>query len=286
MKYRILGIDLDGTLLDGNGRLSAANLAALRRAQDAGVRVVPCTGRAWRESFRALAEAAHLETGVFVTGAMVTDMPTGKALDRATIEPTLAMRIVRLLIDAPEAVLVFRDADETGHDYLVTGSGKLTGNTSWWFEHTGATVHFQTRIDEADLHHTLRVGMVADDERMRDVMPRLHDTFGDRIAVHAFEAMTLPATGIDMHVLEIFGQGVDKWRGLKWIAQQHGIDAGDIAVIGDEVNDLPMFAASSCGIAMGNAIEPVRHAARYITLTNEENGVAHAIDMLLTGKWG
>src|SRR5690606_34357223 len=175
------GVDLDGTLLDTRGRLSAGNLAALRRAQDAGMLVVPCTGRAWRESHRALAEAAHLGLGVFVTGAAISEMPTGRSLDVSGIEPELAMQIVELLHDFPEAVLVFRDAQHAGHDYLVTGRGKLTGNTQWWFDYTRSTVHYQQALCADDLKHTLRVGMIAGGERMAYVIPQLQATFGERI---------------------------------------------------------------------------------------------------------
>ena len=59
------------------------------------------------------------------------------------------------------AVLVFRDRGRAGHDYLVTGQGELSRNTQWWFEVTGATVHFDRQLSEANLHHALRVGIVA-----------------------------------------------------------------------------------------------------------------------------
>jgi HAD superfamily hydrolase (TIGR01484 family) len=285
MKYRMLGVDLDGTLLDSYGKVSAQNLHALRRAQDAGLLVVPCTGRAWRESHRALAEAAHLELGVFVTGAAISEMPTGHPLDTATMDTSLAWRIVQVLQELPEAVLIFRDAHRAGHDYLVTGRGKLSANTRWWFDHTRSMVHHQPTICEDDLLHTLRVGMVAGNDRMARVLPQLRELCGDQIVSHAFAGINLPDQDEQLYVLEVFARGVDKWRGLQWIARQHNIADDEIAVIGDGVNDLSMFATSSCAIAMGNAIEPVRHAARYITLTNDEHGVAHAIDMLLTEKW-
>ena len=71
------------------------------------------------------------------------------------------MELTNFLFDMPEAVLVFRDANLVGHDYLVTGKGSLTANTEWWFQATGANVHFQRDLTLDDLHHTLRVGIVA-----------------------------------------------------------------------------------------------------------------------------
>jgi hypothetical protein len=87
-------------------------------------------------------------------------------------------------------------------------------------------------------------------------------------------------------VPESFAAGVYKWRGLEWVADKHGIGPRQIAVIGDEINDLPMLEAAGLGIAMGNAIDSVKQAADHVTLDNEHNGVAHAIDRLLAGEWG
>ena len=89
-----------------------------------------------------------------------------------------------------------------------------------------------------------------------------------------------------MHVLEIFGWGVDKWRGLRWLADQRGLDASQVAVIGDEVNDVAMLESAGCGIAMGNAIDAVKAVADRVTLDHHENGVGHAIQKLLSGEWG
>lgn len=286
MNYHLIGIDLDGTLLNRAGRPSAENLAAIGAAHDAGALVVPCTGRAWIESKRALAGLASLEIGVFVGGAAVTSIQTGAALDISTIEPHLAMELVRYLWDLPEAVLAFRDFNLTGHDYLVTGAGSLSANTEWWFQATKARVQFQREITPEDLHHTLRVGIVATEPRMNEVTARLRRDFAGRIVMQSFQAVQMPDPAQSVHVLEVFGWGVDKWRGLRWIADQRGIEPSRVAVIGDEVNDIAMMQGAGCGIAMGNAIDAVKAIARHTTLDCDHNGVAHAITRLMSGEWG
>jgi hydroxymethylpyrimidine pyrophosphatase-like HAD family hydrolase len=291
MKYRMIGIDLDGTLLDRRGRISPANLAAIDRARHQGVLVVPCTGRAWRESrgaIQQLMDGAGMPgaaVGVFVGGAAVSELATGRSLDIAVLEPNLALEAVQLLFDGPEAVLVFRDANLVGHDYLVTGRGTLSANTQWWFEATGATAHFQKEVGAADLHHTLRVGIVAPLSRMRPVAARLRQALAERVVMQHFEAVQMPNPEDTMSVLEVFAAGVDKWRGLSWVAQQHGIVAEEVVVMGDEVNDLAMIRSAGCGIAMANAIEPVKSAARHVTRACEDNGVAYAVEQVLAGVW-
>ena len=149
MKYRMIAIDLDGTLLDGGGRASASNLAAVARARAAGVEVVPCTGRGWRESGATLHQLLPCfpagkpgPAGVFACGAAVHDLATGGALHTMGMDAELALTIVAILADLPDSVLVFRDVEHAGHHYLVTGRGTLSPNTQWWFEATQVTVHY------------------------------------------------------------------------------------------------------------------------------------------------
>lgn len=285
MRYRLIGIDLDGTLLNEDGEISEPNRQAIAAAQDAGAFVVPCTGRAWHESHFVLKDVQGLSVGVFITGAVIASVATGESIDLALIEPHLALDVVELLKDEPEAVLVFRESARAGHHYLVTGNGELTRNTRWWFELTGAEVHFQNPVTLDDLHHTLRVGTVAPQSRVAEQQRMIQRVLGDRVQVHSFAALKHPGDEEPTAVLEVFAAGAHKWRGLSWIAQQHGIEPGEVACIGDEVNDVAMLTHAGLGIAMGNAADAARQAADRVTATNREHGVAQAIEKMLAGAW-
>ena len=286
MRYRLIAIDLDGTLLDGSGSISHRNRQAIAAAEAEGSLVVPCTGRAWREAKTELAVLPNLTVGVFVTGAAVVDLPEGRSVDLAMIEPNLAAQIVEHLYDLPDAVLVFREAALAGHDYLVTGRGQLTPNTQWWFERCGSTVSHLEHPTADDLHHTLRIGVVAGQPRITAVVESLERRFAGRVFSHCFQAIQLAQTGEYMYVLEIFGAGVDKWRGLELIAQERGIEPAQIAAIGDQVNDLTMIRSAGCGIAMGDGVEVVKEAADHVTLDCDADGVAVAVERLLAGTIG
>lgn len=283
--YRLLAIDLDGTLLDPKGNISDANRIAVAQAQAAGIEVVPCTGRGWREARKAIAQLPDLTLGVFITGAVVADVTSGQSVDLAVIEPHLAFDLVQALADEPEAVLVYREANYAGHEYLVTGGGELGANTTWWFKITNARVHHQRDVTAEDLHHTLRVGMVARTPRLPALVRRIEERFGGDVLMHHFEALHFEDEDQSLHVLEIFATGVDKWRGLSWIAQQRAIEPTQIAAIGDQINDLSMLSGAGCGIAMANAIPAAKASANYITTSNTDHGVAAAIQRLLDGQW-
>ena len=284
MRYRLIGVDLDGTLVHGS-RISARNQQAIRAAQASDVLVVPCTGRGWQESQEVLRDYPDPSVGVFVSGAMVMDVDAGEALNLAVLEPAMAMRLVEHFFDEPEAVLVYRDRGAVGHDYLVTGAGSLSANTQWWFERTGVDVHFQETVTVDQMRHALRVGVVATEPRMEPLKRGVREAFGDAVIVQSFAAVPSPDPEQSVHVLEVFAAGVDKWRGMAWVAENHGIGLDEVAVIGDEINDVSMVGSAGCGIAMGNAINEVKEVARHITESCENDGVAAAIDALLSRRW-
>ncbi|MFG0247391.1 MAG: HAD-IIB family hydrolase [Phycisphaeraceae bacterium JB051] len=286
MKYRMIGLDLDGTLLNTEGQISPENVAAIQRAQDAGVLVVPCTGRSWKESTRQLVNFPNPDLGIFTTGAMIADVRTGHAVDLAVIEPHVSMQIIEKLRDLPEAVLILTDRHITGYDYLVTGNGTLTHNTQWWFGQTQIVTHFKTDITLDDLHHALRVGMVANGPRAMAASKEIEKRLGSQVNMHCFEAVHQPDPNECVFILEVFGASVDKWRGLCWLAGIHGINPDEIVMMGDEINDVAAITQAGCGIAMGNAIDAVKAAANHHTLSYDEHGVAYAIDQLLAGQWG
>ena len=285
MQYRMIGIDLDGTLLDAHGNVSSANREAIERAIDAGVIVVPCTGRGWSESRMVLEQLPALQYGVFVSGATITDAATGRSLDMANMEPNLVHDLVQHAFDLPEAVLVYRDANQCGYDYLVTGRGELSTNTLEWWEKTGVKVHYQQEVTVQDLHHTLRVGVVGTRDRIMQIGPMMQECGGDRVKLTLINAVPMPNPGKSIFILELFAPEVDKWRSLLWIAAEHGVDRERIAAIGDQVNDVAMLKNAGCAVAMGNAIDAVKQEADHVTLHHDQDGVAHALSRMLDGAW-
>lgn len=285
MHYRLLAIDLDGTLLCPEGKVSTENLNAIADAQAAGLTVVPCTGRGWREAKHILEQVPGLDLGVFVTGAAIADAYQGITRHHTAMNPDTAAELIDCLKDEPLAVLAYREPNRVGYEYLVTGNGQVTTNSQWWFDFTGSIVHEQRSVTAHDLEHTLRVGMVAPGSRVPDILAMVADRFAGRVESHAFSAVQAPDPDESVCILEIFAPGVDKWHGLSWVADRMGIGPDKVAVIGDEINDIAMLRAAGCSIAMENAIDAAKQHAGYITKPNHDHGVAHAIRQILEGVW-
>jgi len=285
MNYRLLAIDLDGTLLCPEGKVSEENLDAIANAQAAGLTVTPCTGRGWREAKHVLDQVPDLGLGVFVTGAAVVEVESGKTRRHTEFDPAVADELVELLRHEPYAVLAYREPNRVGHEYLVTGTGEVTENSKWWFGFTGSVLHENREVTQDDLDHTLRIGMVVPGSQAQRLLDAVNEQFAGRVEAHAFAAVQSPDPDEAVHIIEVFPPGVDKWHGLSWIADQMGIGPDRVAVIGDEINDLAMLRAAGCGIAMENAVDAAKEHAAYVTKPNHDHGVAHAIDQILQGAW-
>ena len=285
MRYRLIAIDLDGTLLCPEGEVSEENRAALHAAHESGALILPCTGRGWRESRRPIASVPDSKVGVFNTGAMVCALEDGATHDRAAFEPGTARRIIDALTDTGEPVLIYTDPDATGYEYIVTGRDEPSANTRWWFERNRLRWAVRLELDDTVLRHVVRAGVLTSPGEAVRSVEAIRASLPGRVEAHAFEAVQDASEDEPIHIIECFAAGVTKWRGIEWVAGQHGITADEVAVIGDQINDVPMFERAGCAVAMGNAIPAIKDAAHYHTLRNDEHGVAHAIHKMLDSEW-
>src|SRR5918993_5276283 len=119
-QYRMIAIDLDGTLLSPRGEVTPRVKAAVHRALDAGLLVCFATGRNWTESRTVLDAVEHYDSAVFVGGAMVVDTKNEVVLHRMMMQPDLARELCTHLEAAGHAVLALQDTTTAGFDYLVT----------------------------------------------------------------------------------------------------------------------------------------------------------------------
>ncbi|MEE9403681.1 MAG: HAD hydrolase family protein [Algisphaera sp.] len=287
IQYDLIALDLDGTLVAPGERISEASHDAISAAQAAGVRVVPCTGRAWKEAAAVLKGVSGLDVGVFSSGSVVADFRTGKVLDTASFALDLVHDVVELLSQWPCPVLVFQNAQQTGRDFLIAGRGVLPDSTYAWFERNDLAVDTIPSPSIDDLAHTLRVGIVAPSKIIDTAERAVNEQFEGRVNAHSLTgiAATVGANGEQLYLLEIFNAGVNKWRGLYWLAQHLDIAPHRVAAMGDEVNDLAMLKGAALGVAMGGASEAVMAAANRTTHPCAQDGVAHAIEQILNGTW-
>lgn len=294
-RYDMLALDLDGTVLDPASRVRPPVAEAIARAREAGMLVVVCTGRGLPEARDALDAIAQADPVIVAGGSIIAEPRSGRTLHRFPMHPTLTSRLTDRLLSRGHPVLVLKDPDAAGYDYLVvTGRRRLSLDpvTQWWFEEMAVSIRLATSV-ENDPHpeHTVRVGVCAHPGELGELERIIRGEFEDTVTVHNFPAVVAPddathwAGGAAAHILECFDARADKWNAVRHLAAERGIPTARIAAVGDQINDVTMIRGCGLGIAMGNAIGAVREVAGRVTRSNVENGVAHAIEMILAGEW-
>jgi len=284
----MIAIDLDGTLLSPEGKVTERAKAAVHQCLSAGLLVCFATGRNWTESKTVLDAVAHYSTAVFVGGAHVVDTKQEVTLHRTMMEPTLAADVCRELESSGHAVLALQDTGSAGVDYLITADVGLNPATAHWMRVTSAKVHRIPSLADYAHEHTIRVGIVAEPDEVARVEKELAEKFGERIMMMSIR---VPQAGVT--VLEVFDPAVNKWEGIMHVARRHGIEPEQIIAIGDDVNDVPMLKQAGLGVAMGNARDEIKAVAKRVIGHNKDEGLAefleelvaqHAVEPMTDGK--
>lgn len=286
-RYDLLILDLDGTLLDSKGRVSTRNRDAIIRARDTGLEIIIATGRALIESADPLRAIEHEHLVVAAGGSLLCDASSGRTLKRRIMPHDLVCDVTESLLGHEHKVLILKDADAAGYDYLAVGPSELDPASEWWFEVMESTVRFVHDLeDDPHPQDTLRIGIVASGSELTRIASTLETDVGDRAFLQHWPAVTSShAIGSSTHLLEVFNPNVNKWTMIAEYCRMNAIEPQRVASIGDGLNDVDMVRESGLGIAMGNASSEVRIVADRTTGDHDEDGVAMAIEKILEGVW-
>ncbi len=273
-QYRMIAIDLDGTLLCPEGKVQPRVRQAVHRVLEAGYVVCFATGRNYMESRDVIEAVGHFDHAVFVGGAVVIDTTNGVTLHQQKMEPQLAREISRELEALGHAVLSLQDAQSAGADYFVTDGIPLDEATHRWMKAFNIRLTPLPSLADHDHAHTIRIGIVAPAGQTAEARRRIEERFAEKVTVHALRVLG------DVEVLECFDPSVNKWEGIKQVAAHHGIDLSEVVAIGDDFNDLAMIRQAGLGVAMGNARPEIKSVAKRVIGANGEDGLAIFLEEL------
>lgn len=264
---RLIAMDMDGTLLNERQEISPANLQALREAVDKGIDIAICSGRLSGDSALFALDAGLSSCRILsLNGAYCLDAPLGEAYVTHTM-PAEAF-------DACAGIL-----DEYDVSYACFWQNKIAVLDSSQSEQVRNWATQRGREGSPEYFY----GKEARDKAAQEGICKIvyiEQTDAGRIA--EIRARLTRIAGIDITSswpdnLEIMPEGINKGLAVRELAQRLGLTAAQVMTIGDYDNDLSMIAYAGCGVAMANATENVKRAAKYITLSNAEDGVAEAI---------
>ena len=272
---RIIALDLDGTLLDSQKRLSAVNREALEYAAAKGVHIVPTTGRFFGMMPEAVRDLPFVRYAITINGAQVYDRETDTAIVREEIPVGRAVEIMELL-----------DGFDVIYDCYRNNWGWMSASLQNKAEAYATDEHYLKMVREfrnpvQDLkRHLLDTEPEGGVQKVMLFSRNDEPEAKELRAIEKAMAERFPEikiTSSTWNDLEFNNPSAHKGSSLARFAEHLGFGLENCMSFGDGRNDLTMIEAAGIGVAMENAVEEVKAAADHITKSNDENGVAEAI---------
>lgn len=267
MTIELIAIDLDGTLLTPEKKISAKVKKTIEIAKTKGIKIVLCTGRPLPGVFPIL-EALNLqEEGDYVityNGALVQQSQNGKAISHHTLNFESFLEIEEM----SRQIGIHCHAIDEKHIYTANKDiSPFSVRESFL---VNMPIRYRT-IEEMDPTLVISKMMMIDEPDLLDAaIVKLPKSFHDKYTILKSEPF----------YLEVLNKAASKGQALKDLAQILDIPKENIMAIGDNENDIDMIEYAGMGVAMGNAIASVKEICDYVTDTNEYDGVATAIETI------
>ncbi len=267
MSYKIIFLDIDGTLTNAEKKVTPATKEALFEAQRRGVLAAIASGRPDHG-----VEALAHEIGLDEFGGFTLSYNGGRVRNFRTKELLIERSLPRDVFAAASVL-----AHEVNADILTyEGDTIITENPD--NEYT----QIESRINGLPINTVANIGeyvtfdvpkclIAGDGERMAKLEPMLRNSLEGRADVFRSEPF----------FIEIMPYKTDKAASITELTKLLGIERNEVIACGDGFNDVSMIRAAGLGVAMENACEDAKKAADFITLSNENDGIAHVVNKFI-----
>ena len=275
--YKMICIDIDGTLIKPDQTLSSETIKAIRRARDKGVMIVLSTGRMYR-SARLYADELELDFPIIsANGSYVKD----KATDEVIYEKNLSkddLNFIMGVLDKYGVKINFYNND-----------------TMYISEHRDYVTRYEALSKILPPEKRIEIRYITKDYPMNDFIEEFggyiqkgivfpHQGIIASIRNEVAENKLLKVVSSDIDNIEFTSHLADKGLGVLALAKARNIKPSEIICVGDSENDLSMLKVAGLPVAMGNAIPLLKEVAEYVTDTNVNDGVAKMINKFIFGE--
>ena len=269
MGYKMIVLDLDDTLLKNDRTISARTKKTLLEAQAAGVKVVLSSGRP-DFAVKPIAKELELEKhGGFIVsfnGAKITDCVNGNELFSAG----MSAEAVYKLFEMSKAEGAFIHT-YIGDDIIASEMNEYTDIEK---QITGMNIIVPSDFKAYIKNDVVKVIVLQSPEKIKAIEEKWKPIIKNKLYM----------TTSKPFFLEFMNPSVDKGKSVLRLAQMLQISAAEIIAFGDSCNDISMLEAAGTGVAMENAVERVKSIADYVTASNENDGVALAVERFVLNK--
>lgn len=267
MLIRLIVTDLDDTLLHDDHTISQRSLDTIRRAMDRGIAVAIATGRMVPSALPYARQLGLKGLLLCCQGAQVVDIETGEEIRLTTVPLALAQDVLRF---ARERGIYIQYYSTTTYYF------EKTGEESEYYRHAAGIAGVETGCDLVETmdFEPIKLLMIAEPSRIRAAYEAAKARFGDTLEIAISKS----------NYLEFTHPQANKGAAMVSLAQRMDIPLEQVMAVGDALNDLSMIRQAGLGVAVANATEFVRGQAKVVTSSNQEDGVALAIETYALGE--
>ena len=279
MAIRLLAVDLDGTLLDSRWQLSDVNARALRKAHALGVHIAFVTGR--RYTFTRPHTAAFDFRHYLITSAGAsTRTGTGERLFRHPLRSAAAQEFLTFARAIASSTFLVSDVDGAGE--ILCHQPRLSNpHVARYLEANRAFITEVENLGDGVGENLLQIALLGGIDEMKQAVG-LIESFPQR---SEFNLLRTEYPARDFALLDVLDAGINKGLALAELAQYLDVDRSEIMAIGDNHNDLDMLTFAGLPVIMANAQDDLRTYGWPMTGSNDDHGVAQAIDrFILSGR--
>jgi Cof subfamily protein (haloacid dehalogenase superfamily) len=274
-KIKAVSIDLDGTVLRPEGRLSGYTIDVIKKCARRGISIIVNTGRSVgsAEPYRSVLGAEGLM--VYFNGAEVVSMPEKKIIKASLLGNALALECNAIARRHHIHFHVFfSDSDDAGLESLIAEN--TSEAATFYKNRTGIDFQFDDlcgALSGDEGSHCVKGIFIAPSAELDALRPELNKTFAGKVSI----VKSAP------ELLEILHPAASKGNGLRFVMDSLNLKTEEVIAFGDEENDLSMFGIAGFACAPANARESVKAAADIVIGANSEDGVAAFLEKEILG---
>jgi hypothetical protein len=275
-RYRLLAIDVDGTLVNSNDALTPTTQAALRRVIAAGVHVVLATGRRYSHTLHLVEPLGISAALITASGALVKDPADHRTLFKTEFSVRLLGDMLAILDRAGYDPLLNADTFADGFDFFQPAEPRKNPYLAEYLALNPGCGRVWPDFFSAPPPGVFAGFTMGTREEMLLVERQLQASLPGQITTHVLRSPRYRG-----FMCELAPAGITKWSAIRRLASQWNITDCEICAVGDDVNDIPMIRAAGLGVAMGNAVPEVKAAADRIAPTHDHDGLAEVVTWIL-----
>jgi HAD superfamily hydrolase (TIGR01484 family) len=282
---RLLGIDVDGTLLDSEGQMPDVNRDAIHAAVAAGVHVALVTGRSYPFA-RPVANVLPASISLIVSNGAVERGTDGSTLARRLLDRGVARQVLHAMQDYRDAAALVFDRDADRQVVFETMDWEHPGRQKYW-SRNNSHIAKSVPLEDALTEDPIQVMFNGAVHLMRPLAELLRQDARLRAAsagqAPGYSVLMTEYIHRDFSLVDVTAPDATKGRALAWRAEQMGLARDEVMAIGDNFNDLEMLEFAGTSVVMGNSVEALKGRGWHVTGHQNEAGVAQAIERFVLG---